>query len=137
MATMNSPSAPQKPRLLDSAREAIRSRHYIRNTENAYVAWIRRIVIFHGVVQNRGPAVCPEQRRRAVRSPADRLAVLHSASPTPPSGNGPAELGRSNPQLIPVRPNAPPVRPGQVTSRGYPDKLMTNRNEIGRSPLQP
>jgi hypothetical protein len=48
MATMNSPSAPQKPRLLDRVREAIRSRHYSRNTKNAYVAWIRRYILFHG-----------------------------------------------------------------------------------------
>ncbi len=28
MTTTNSPSAPQKPKLLDRVREAIRSRHY-------------------------------------------------------------------------------------------------------------
>ncbi len=48
MTTMNSPSAPQKPKLLDRVREAIRSRHYSRNTEDAYVAWIKRFIFFHG-----------------------------------------------------------------------------------------
>ncbi len=48
MTTMNSPSAPQKPKLLDRVREAIRSRHYSRNTEDAYVAWIKRFILFHG-----------------------------------------------------------------------------------------
>jgi integron integrase len=48
MTSMNSPSAPQKPKLLDRVREAIRSRHYSRNTEDAYVAWIKRFIFFHG-----------------------------------------------------------------------------------------
>jgi integrase-like protein len=37
-----------KPRLLDRVREEIRSRHYSRRTEKAYVAWIRRYIFFHG-----------------------------------------------------------------------------------------
>ncbi len=41
------PAAP-KPRLLDRVREAIRARHYSRCTEKAYVAWIRRYILFHG-----------------------------------------------------------------------------------------
>jgi integron integrase len=42
-----SPDAP-KPRLLDRVREALRTRHYSRRTEQAYVAWIRRFIFFHG-----------------------------------------------------------------------------------------
>ena len=38
----------QRPRLLDRVREAIRLRHYSRRTEQAYVAWIRRFIVFHG-----------------------------------------------------------------------------------------
>lgn len=41
------PDAP-KPRLLDRVRQAIRARHYSRRTEEAYVAWIRRYIFFHG-----------------------------------------------------------------------------------------
>ncbi len=48
MATMNSPSAPQKPKLLDRVREAIRARHYSRRTEDAYIGWIKRYIFFHG-----------------------------------------------------------------------------------------
>ena len=33
------------PRLLDRLREAMR--HYSRRTEKAYVAWVRRFVLFH------------------------------------------------------------------------------------------
>jgi integron integrase len=36
------------PRLLDRVRLAVRVRHYSRRTEEAYVSWIRRYVLFHG-----------------------------------------------------------------------------------------
>ena len=36
-----------EPRLLDRVRAAIRVRHYSRRTEKAYVAWIRRFIVFH------------------------------------------------------------------------------------------
>ncbi len=35
------------PKLLDRVRSAIRLRHYSPRTEEAYVGWIRRFVIFH------------------------------------------------------------------------------------------
>jgi hypothetical protein len=35
-------------RLLDQVRDAVRARHYSRRTEKAYVAWIRRYILFHG-----------------------------------------------------------------------------------------
>lgn len=38
----------QKPKLLDQVRDAIRTRHYSRRTEEAYVHWIRRYIVFHG-----------------------------------------------------------------------------------------
>jgi integron integrase len=37
------------PKLLDRVREAIRVRHYSRRTEEAYLAWIKRFIFFHGV----------------------------------------------------------------------------------------
>lgn len=37
-----------KPRLLDEVREACRVRHYSYRTEQQYVAWIRRFILFHG-----------------------------------------------------------------------------------------
>jgi integron integrase len=43
-----SPPPPGKPRLLDRVREAIRARHYSLRTEEAYVGWIRRYILFHG-----------------------------------------------------------------------------------------
>ncbi len=43
-----SPTGPSKPRLLDRVRDALRARHYSRRTEDVYVAWIRRYILFHG-----------------------------------------------------------------------------------------
>ncbi len=36
------------PKLLDRVRDAVRTRHYSRRTEEAYAAWIRRYIVFHG-----------------------------------------------------------------------------------------
>ena len=44
---MNSDTA-STPRLLDQVRELIRIRHYSIRTEQAYLQWIRRYIIFHG-----------------------------------------------------------------------------------------
>src|SRR5437763_16377932 len=41
-------AGPQPPRLLDRLREAIRVRHYSLRTEEAYVDWVRRFILFHG-----------------------------------------------------------------------------------------
>ena len=40
------PSQPT-PRLYDSVVEALRIRHYSRRTEEAYLHWIRRFLVFH------------------------------------------------------------------------------------------
>ena len=36
-----------KPRLYDRVVEALRTRHYSRRTEQAYIHWIRRFILFH------------------------------------------------------------------------------------------
>ena len=36
------------PRLMDAVRHASMLRHYSRRTEEAYVGWIRRFIVFHG-----------------------------------------------------------------------------------------
>jgi Phage integrase, N-terminal SAM-like domain len=40
---------PQGPKLLQQLREALRAHHYNPRTEEAYVAWVRRYVRFHGL----------------------------------------------------------------------------------------
>src|SRR5207245_1619202 len=39
---------PGNPRLLDRVREVIRRKHYSFRTEQTYVDWIRRFILFHG-----------------------------------------------------------------------------------------
>jgi hypothetical protein len=39
---------PESPRLLDRVRQEVRLRHDSRRTEEAYVGWIRRYIVFHG-----------------------------------------------------------------------------------------
>ncbi|MBI3798520.1 MAG: integron integrase [Deltaproteobacteria bacterium] len=53
-------SAPQEraPKLLDQVRAAIRVRHYSLRTEETYVHWVRRFILFHG---ERHPGVMGEQ----------------------------------------------------------------------------
>ena len=49
-----------KPRLLDRTREALRVRHYSVRTEEAYLHWVRRYILFHS---KRHPAEMGEARR--------------------------------------------------------------------------
>lgn len=42
------PVGAARPRLLDLVREAIRRRHYSYRTEEAYVHWVRRFILFSG-----------------------------------------------------------------------------------------
>lgn len=44
---MADPASPQPPRLLDRMREALRVRHYSYRTEQAYLDWARRFILFH------------------------------------------------------------------------------------------
>ncbi len=46
---IGSPQAGGKPKLLDRLREALRSRHYSRRTEQAYCHWVKRFIFFHNV----------------------------------------------------------------------------------------
>ncbi len=39
----------RKPKLLDRLREAFRSRHYSRRTEQTYCHWVKRFIFFHNV----------------------------------------------------------------------------------------
>ena len=40
--------SPTPPRLLDRMRQAIRVRHFAIRTEQTYVDWARRFILFHG-----------------------------------------------------------------------------------------
>ena len=38
----------QPPKLLDQMRDVIRQKHYLIRTEEAYLQWVRRYILFHG-----------------------------------------------------------------------------------------
>jgi integrase-like protein len=38
---------PGNPKLLDTVRDVIRRKHYSFRTEQTYVDWIRRFILFH------------------------------------------------------------------------------------------
>jgi hypothetical protein len=38
----------EQPKLLDLVRNMIRTKHYSIRTEEAYVGWIKRFILFHG-----------------------------------------------------------------------------------------
>lgn len=56
-AVLNPPPAPRaKPKLLDRVRQTIRTRHYSRRTEDAYIGWIKRFIFFFFFHGKRHPA---------------------------------------------------------------------------------
>jgi len=63
-----------KPKLLDQLREALRSRHYSRRTEQTYGMWVKRFIYFHNV---RHPAEMAEPEINAFLT---HLAVKEKVS---------------------------------------------------------
>src|SRR5918995_850388 len=61
----------RKPKLLDQVRLSIRTRHYSIRTEEAYVQWIRRFILFHNKPHPR------EMGAEEVRQFLADLAVKH------------------------------------------------------------
>jgi hypothetical protein len=85
-------SKAQPPRLLDRVRMVARARHYSLRTEETYVHWIKRFILFHG---NRHPGEMGRHwwrrffpawplnatMRRAVKHAAVRAAIAEPVSP--------------------------------------------------------
>ncbi len=74
MTPPHCPSAPHKPKLLDQVRDALRSRHYSRRTEQSYGHWVKRFIFFHHV---RHPAEMAEPEINAFLT---HLAVKEKVS---------------------------------------------------------
>jgi integron integrase len=68
---------PRAPKLLQQLRSALRAHHYSRRTEEAYVAWVRRFVRFHGL---RHPVeMGREEIRQFLTALADRAGLSASS----------------------------------------------------------
>jgi len=59
------------PKLLDYAREVLRARHYAYRTEQSYIDWMRRYILFH---QKRHPR---EMGRPEIEAFLIHLATEH------------------------------------------------------------
>ena len=68
------PDPGQKPKLLDRLREALRSRHYSRRTEQSYCHWVKRFIFFHN---KRHPA---DMAEREINAYLTHLAVKEKVS---------------------------------------------------------
>lgn len=82
------------PKLLDRVRAAIRTRHYSRRTEEAYVGWIRRYILHQRELtdarwQHAGDGVDLRRDDRLVERPTP-IATFAS----PPTRNAPASPRR-------------------------------------------
>ena len=64
------------PRLLDQVRTQLRLRHYSYRTEQQYVAWIRRFILFH---DKRHPSSmgAPEVEGFLTFLAVQRLSLIH------------------------------------------------------------
>src|ERR1035438_2575851 len=67
-------------KLLDRVRAALRVRHYSLRTEEAYVGWIRRFVVFHG---KRHPDEMGEAEINAFLSSLATDGPVAASTPTP------------------------------------------------------
>jgi len=68
------PVSETRPKLLDQLREALRSRHYSRRTEQTYCHWVKRFIYFYNV---RPPAEMAEPEMNAFLT---HLAVKENVS---------------------------------------------------------
>ena len=77
MSAQPLPHAPPSPppRLLDQVRHACRVRHFSLRTEDSYVQWIKRFILFH---QKRHP----QEMAAAVAAKAT-LTTMHSSKRRP------------------------------------------------------
>lgn len=62
-------SSSKPPKLLDCMRDALRVRHYSYRTEQAYLDWARRYILFHG---KRHPAEMGAVGTTGIRGHGDR-----------------------------------------------------------------
>jgi len=65
--TVSARPAENKPKLLDQVRNVIRVKHYSNRTEQAYIDWIKRFILFHG---KRHPTEMAEEEVSEVDGPA-------------------------------------------------------------------
>jgi hypothetical protein len=104
---------PKPKKLLDQVRDAIRLKHYSIRTEQAYVAWIKRYIFFHG---KRHPAEMGAPEVEAFLTLPDPV-VASSTLPHFPKYTAPL----SSPRLVPVGEKRGAARPGPCPGWAFTD----------------
>ena len=69
-------NAARQKKLLDRLREAIRRKHYSLRTERAYVAWVKRFILFHNPGLSRGEVKRRPEEMGAHELPSKLFGVL-------------------------------------------------------------
>ena len=111
---MSAPPLPGQPRLLDRVRHAIRARHYSLRTEEAYVAWIRRYIVFH---KKRHPMEMGETEINAFARPPGPARVRHHRAEVP-------IIAASSRQVAASAGPCPATSPGLSVRPAYADSGM-------------
>lgn len=84
------------PKLLDQVRDKIRIKHYSIRTEQAYVDWIKRFILFHG---KKHPS---ELGRDAITKYLTHLAKDKQVAASPPDRNQSGRNTKPSPQCYPL-----------------------------------
>ena len=113
---------PQPAKLLDRVSEAIRARHYSLRTEEAYVGWVRRFILFHN---KRHPAEMgePEINQFLTHLAVSRERISVNSKPStfrhslPLSGGASRELDRIDGVVRAKKPKRLPVVLGREEVR--------------------
>src|SRR4029077_1430421 len=98
MAAMSAILSPaqtaDKPKLLDQVRDVIRRKHFSIRTEQTYIDWIRRFILFHN------------KRHPREMGAAGNHRFSHSSGAPSPSGGVNSESARKSPAHVPRAPIA-------------------------------
>jgi integron integrase len=126
-------SRPRPPRLLDRVRDSVRARHYSIRTEEAYVGWIRRFIVFHG---KRHPNEMGETEINAFLSHLATDAKVSASTQTQALSAllflYRVVLGRAFPDLKNLVRAKRPLRIPSVMSRSEVHRLLSNVDDEAR-----
>ncbi len=85
----------QPKKLLDQVRDTLRVKHYAYGTEESYIQWIRRFILFHN---KRHPKDMGEAEVEALSA----LLFLYRHVSNNPSKNPSNQLEPNNPNIYPL-----------------------------------
>ena len=125
-----------KPKLLDQIRELMRAKYYAIRTEEAYVGWIRRFILFSG---KRHPSEMGGREVARFLSHLANQGDLHARAESAGAGSEESGrcdavrfgLGKSRAAPLFLAPN-PAVFPGRTAVRGRGRRIPFRSGRTGR-----